>query len=93
MKLFACLNFIALLPLFCFADAGFNLGRPKPPCYVVFKGIDKLNDFELIKTNDYGERRDSDKPFDSSNLINNNETLKIYYTEGRKYWQANSFIR
>ena len=29
MKLLVYLNFIAVLPSFCFADAGFNLGRPK----------------------------------------------------------------
>jgi hypothetical protein len=88
MKLFFYLNFIVLLPTFCYADAGFNLGRPKAPCVAVFKGIDKLNDFEIIKTSEYEERRSKEKPFDSSGIIKDNDSLKIYYTEGRRYWQG-----
>jgi hypothetical protein len=88
MKLFFYLNFIVLLPTFCYADAGFNLGRPKAPCVAVVKGIDKLNDFEIIKTSEYEERRSKEKPFDSSGIIKDNDSLKIYYTEGRRYWQG-----
>ena len=88
MKIFVYLYFIALSPAFCFADAGFNIGRPKAPCIAVFKGIDKLNEYEIFKTSKYDERRNEDKVFDSSNRINNDDSLKIYYTEGRKYWQG-----
>ncbi|HEY8690719.1 MAG TPA: hypothetical protein VIM07_15895 [Chitinophagaceae bacterium] len=82
MKLLVYLNLIALLPVFCYADAGFNIGRPKAPCYAVFKGIDKLSDYEFIKTSEYV----NDKPLDSSNKLSDNDTLKIYYIEGKRYW-------
>lgn len=88
MKQLPYLVLIALLPAFCYGDAGFNLGRPKAPCIAVFKGIDKFSDYEFIKTSEYEERRSKDKPFDSSNMIRNNDTLKIYYSEGRRYWQG-----
>lgn len=86
MRIISWLYLLTLLPLFSYADAGFNIGRPKAPCYAVFTGIDKLAEYEFIKTTDYEERRE--RSFDSSNQINNNDTLKIYYEEGRRHWQG-----
>lgn len=80
MKFLLYLYFIVLLPAFSYADAGFNIGRPKAPCYAVFKGIDKLNDYEFFKSgkdykNDYG-------------IVKNNDTISIYYSEGEKWWHG-----
>jgi hypothetical protein len=49
MKLISYGSFIALLQSFCYGDAGFNIGRPKAPCFALLTGIDKLPDFEFIK--------------------------------------------
>lgn len=90
MKFILYLFFIALLPTFCYADAGFNIGRPKAPCYAVFKGIEKLSEYEFIKTTEFEERRNNDKLLDSSNKLRDNDTLKIDYTEGRRYLRYGS---
>ena len=89
MKLIVYISFIALLPSFCFADAGFNIGRPKAPCSAVFTGIDKLNDFEFIKTGFDEENMRKDKDYNSSDMLANNQSVNIYYREGgRRYWQG-----
>lgn len=77
MRFLLYLYFIVLLPAFCYADAGFNIGRPKAPCYAVFKGIDKLNDFEFFKI-PYGG--DNLYFADSSHKLNNNDTLQLDYS-------------
>jgi|GEM_PF-4745633 len=88
MKLIVYLTLNAFLPAFCYADAGPNIGRPKAPCMAVFTGIDKLNGYEVFKTTKYSEMRSTGKPLDSSSLIKNGDSLKIYYTEGSRYWQG-----
>jgi hypothetical protein len=76
-----------LLPFFCFADAGFNITRPKAPCYAVFKGVNQMQGFEFYKVSALDERKEI--PLDSSHLIRENDSLRIYYSEGeRKYWQG-----
>ena len=90
MKLIVYISFIALLPSFCFADAGFNIGRPKAPCSAVFTGIDKLNDFEFIKTGFDEENMRKDKDYNSSDMLANNQSVNIYYREGgrRRYFHG-----
>jgi hypothetical protein len=79
--------FCILLPCFCFADAGFNITRPKAPCYAVFKGIDKMPEFEFYKIAARDERKEI--VLDSTLLLKENDSLRIYYGEGeRKYWQG-----
>lgn len=80
MKLIVYLNFIALLPAFCYADAGPNIGRPKAPCYAVFTGMNKLSDYVFLEYEGY----QLDKYF----VINDNERRRIYYAEGEKRWHG-----
>ncbi|MEO5782687.1 MAG: hypothetical protein ABIQ07_05410 [Ginsengibacter sp.] len=80
MKLIVYVSFIALLPYFCFADAGFNIRRPKAPCYAVFTGMDKLPDYVFLEYAGY----ELDKYF----AIYNNERLRIYYAEGENRWHG-----
>lgn len=77
-----------LVPMFCYADAGFNIRRDKAPCYAVFKGIDKLDDYELFKVSKNDERRSSEIILDSSYQLKDNDSVRIYYTEGRRYWEG-----
>lgn len=75
------------LPFSSLADAGFNIQRGKAPCYAVFTGINKLTGFGFYKisVND----RDRGKLLtDSAYRLKENDTLKIYYKEGRRYWQG-----
>lgn len=88
MRFVFWLYLITLLPAFGYADAGFNIGRPKAPCYAVFTGIDKLSDFEFFKVGNAYETRNRDKIFDSGYRLKDNDTLKLYYTEGKRYWQG-----
>ena len=74
MKLIVYISFIALLPTFCFADAGFNIGRPKAPCNAVFTGMDKLPDYVFLEYEGY--------QLNQYFVINNNERRRIYYAEG-----------
>lgn len=80
--------FLMLAPVFAFADAGFNIERTKAPCFAVFKGIDKLKGYEFFKISINDERRGSGNIFDSSHHLYNNDSLRIYYKEGRRYWQG-----
>ncbi len=80
MKLFVYLNLIALLPTFRFADAGFNIGRPKAPCYAVFTGIDKLSNYVFLEYEGY--------QLNNYFVINNNERRRIYYAEGENRWHG-----
>lgn len=80
MKLIVYLSFIALLPSFCFADAGFNIGRPKAPCYALFTGIDKLSDYAILQYLGY--------ELNNYSAINNNERMRIYYAEGEGRWHG-----
>ena len=49
MKSLISLTLILTLPIWSFADAGFNIRREKAPCFAVFTGIDKLNGYEFFK--------------------------------------------
>lgn len=80
--------FLLLAPFFAYADAGFSIERAKAPCYAVFKGLDKLNGYELLKVSENDERRSTGINLDSSHRINNNDSVRIYYKEGRRYWQG-----
>lgn len=68
MRFIHCVYFIALFPSFCFADDGFDIGRPKAPCYAVLTGVDKLGGYEVFSANKNG-------------IVTNNDTIPVYYTE------------
>lgn len=87
MKIALFLFCIALLPAFCFADAGFNIGRPKAPCYAVFKGMNSLTGFEFYKISKADERKRGEI-MDTAFTLHENDSLKLYYTKGRRYWQG-----
>lgn len=74
MKFIVCLYFIALFPSFCLADDGFDIGRPKAPCYAVLTGVDKLGGYEVLSTGDYG-----------NSIVTNNDTIPVYYTEDTRW--------
>ena len=83
MRSFISFALTLVLPIVVFADAGFNIRREKAPCYAVFTGIDKLDGYEFFKTWS-GYRSHTD--FDSTNLLHDNDTLKI--SEGRRNWDG-----
>lgn len=88
MKFILSLYLLALIPGFLYADAGFNIRRPKAPCYAVFKGIDKLPEFEFFKNIENDKGKDKGRFTDSAHQLHNNDSLTIYYTEGKRYWEG-----
>lgn len=84
MKFFTCLYCIFLMvPAACFADAGFNIGRPKAPCFAVFTGIDQLPGYEFFKITE-GDQHSRGNIEDSSFRLRNNDTIKISYSDERR---------
>ena len=87
MKFLYFLLGLAMLPSFCLADAGFNIRRPKAPCFAVFTGIDQLPGYEFFKISKE-DKGIQERINDSSFRLYDNDTLEIYYSEGRRYWQG-----
>ena len=86
MKSIISIFLIVLLPSLALADAGPNIGRPKAPCYAVFTGLDKLQDYDLFKIINRHNGRIEE--IDSTNKITNGEKVRIYYENGEKRWHG-----
>jgi hypothetical protein len=76
MKFIISLYIVALLPSFSLADTGFDIGRPKAPCYAVFTGIEKLSDVVLFISGN------------KSGKLKTNDTIPLYYSEEEKWRQG-----
>lgn len=72
-----------LIPLYARPDAGFNIGRPKAPCHAVFTGINDQPAFEFYLTGASGYRGRNE--MDSSGRIHENDTVRMYYEDERRY--------
>ncbi len=83
---FNYLLLLIIMPCLVFADAGFNIGRPKAPCYAVFKGLNNIQGYHIYRINTRSER--DDNVLDSTMLLKENDSLRIYYTEGSRHWQG-----
>ena len=81
---FCLLMTILLLPLLVSADAGFNIQREKAPCHVVFRGVNKVSEYEFFKINTRGESLSREDMHDTARfLLHNNESLPLYYPDAR----------
>lgn len=81
------LLFLSFLPQILFADAGPKIGRPKAPCSAVIKGIEKMTDVYLYKVTDRNGRLDDKKLGDSTNLVQNNDSISLNYDDAR-WWKG-----
>ena len=78
---------LIMFPVVVQADAGLNIGRPKAPCTVQFKGLDKFTGYQFFKVNNRRGYLSKVDMLDTMHfLLHNNESLQLSYPESRWHW-------